>query len=152
MKKIILTALLVIPAVLMTSCKKNEVPGQINGNVACVEWGVTQEDVAMEMINFKLQSSTADYMFFHGFGNFERISYLFENGLLKASMVVVEESKTSEEAVDYLFKDYFYLGEMNGAKVYINEKIDVFATVVLQSHQKKSYYAIGYTSLKGNQE
>ncbi len=144
--------LICVLALVLSGCNNEEIRGQINDNVVCKQWGCSQGEVELHMANFKQQTAENGFVSYFGFGNFKRISYQFEEGLLQASMIIVPEEETSPEAIDDLFRNYVCLGEMNGATIYINEKENTFSTVVKKIKNGESYYSIGYTKLAESQE
>lgn len=128
------------------SCSDNsdEENGASSSGGVCTKWGATKTEVTNQMKNYEMKAMENGFICYEGKGDVQTISYQFQDGVLQAALLLIPKDETKQPELN---GKYEYLGEKNGAEIYINETANTLATITEKTKGETTYYAVGYTAL-----
>lgn len=116
-------------------------------NSATKNWGMSRENVNAHMANYETISNT-DHTIqcFATPKSGVRVSYKFHDEKLCATLVIAPANEKGLEETSML-KDYTFIGELNGDKVYECSRENTLATTWTFSEAGEQYVAFGFAPI-----
>lgn len=117
---------------------------------AVVDWGISKDELVVSMNGYdQVKVAQSDMMLFKAPKGKQGISYSFKDGKLCATSVVFPKSST-EVDLQSLWKDYSYVGDLIGAKVYNCENKNTMAAVFETLDNDSLSCAVGFAPIKSD--
>ena len=131
---------------------ESERPENIKGVLesAIIKWGISQEEVMSSMKGYiQVGDSKNDMLLFKSSKGRQGISYYFNNGKLCATSVVFPTTFTDVD-LQSLWKEYSFVGELGGGKVYNNQQENTMVTVWNSTECDSTLCAVGFAPIKSD--
>lgn len=122
-----------------------------SSSVICTDWGASKSEVMDYMKNFKKSVDENDFICYIGKNSVQTVSYQFQNEGLQASLMIYSQDEISLSQLQLIFKNYDYLGELDGLHIYVSEAKNTMVTIAERKEGENEYYAVGYTDLESKE-
>lgn len=114
------------------------------------DWNSSPSEVGKKMSKFTKSFETDEFIKYTSPDNTYFISYDFKDGKLRSSLLLIPYNSEKIKQQDFNFKNYEYLGENDGAKVYANDKDNTFIFSLTRNLDGEDYLAFGFSPIKSD--
>lgn len=130
------------------SSEASESTGSMVSNPLYTKWGISVSDVLKGTEQYQVESVDNDYVCCKGEKNVHKMSFLFdENGLCASLLLFPKDIITLESLQSTISGNYEYLGERGGMHLLVNRSNNTMATISEKIQGNDEYYALGYIVL-----
>lgn len=160
MRNLFIACATVLAALCVYSCTDdnpemadNQVPG--DGDMEsvlssiCVNWDADKQYVSKQMEGYH-ESYSSENILKYAVDASTYISYQFEDNRLVTSIMVKEKASNYDVSKISSLKEYEYVGNVDGANVYISESMNTMGVKLLRHSDGVDYEVIGFTPLQND--
>ena len=138
-----------IVAMFCVGCEKAENYEGLSLNNAKIytNWGASKNAVTEFMEGYTLNNEDGDYLYFSKQGTSHIISYAFQNGELQTCLLMINQEKESDSAINQFLTNCTEVGAIDEKIIYLNEGKNMLVTCGVETDNNISYTTLGLTQL-----
>ena len=137
-----------IALIFCVSCEKSEPEGINLGSAHLYSnWGASKGEIMKYMKEYTLDKEENNYLYFSKSGASHIVSYAFQNGELHTCILMINQDKESDSAIDQFITDCTEVGSIDEKTIYINEGKNMLVTCGIESDNNITYTTLGLTQL-----